>query len=318
MGENDRKTVMILDGNALLHRAYHAIPPFTTKEGVPTGAVYGFFSMLLKLIADLKPGYIAVTFDRPKPTFRQNLFIGYHANRPKMEDDLVVQIGIVHELLSEAGIQTFEVDGFEADDVIGTIVSRVMKESDLQTLIVSGDRDLLQLVGKRSFVLMPVIGISKMKLYGEDDVREKYDLEPLQIIDYKALAGDASDNYPGVHGIGPKTAVQLIKKYGSVEEMYKRIEDVQEANPKVAMKLAEGQEMAVLAKRLATILSDVPFGFSINKCSYRTLRRDNLIKALEKYEIRSLVKRVNEALPATPSKKTKTKNKQDGQLDLLN
>ncbi|MCL4419822.1 DNA polymerase I, partial [Patescibacteria group bacterium] len=160
---NKRQIFMVIDGNTIVHRAYHALPPFTTKSGIPTGAVYGFFSMTFKLIQELKPKYIAITFDRPKPTFRKALYVGYQAQRPKMDDGLGDQMKIVHEILEQAKICVYEVDGFEADDVIGTIVEKVNSEDNKsEVYVVSGDRDLLQLVNHKAKVLAPVEGISKV------------------------------------------------------------------------------------------------------------------------------------------------------------
>ncbi|OGH12103.1 MAG: hypothetical protein A2857_03205 [Candidatus Levybacteria bacterium RIFCSPHIGHO2_01_FULL_36_15] len=299
--EQKKKVFIIIDGNAIIHRAYHALPPLTTKEGVPTGAVYGFFSMLLKIIQDQKPDCLAVTFDRPKPTFRKALFVGYQAHRPKMDDDLSGQIQVVHEILHDASMPIYEVDGFEADDVIGTIAQKVQsskfKVQSSEIIIVSGDKDMLQLVNSHVKILAPVIGITKMVLYDEEKVKEKLGVEPSQVPDYKAIVGDPSDNYLGINGIGPKTAISLIEKYGGVEQIYQNIGKIEKENPKLALKLAENQETAILGIKLATIVCDVPLSFSFSECSCAKISRKNLKKAFEKYSIKSLIKRADEILP---------------------
>lgn len=248
-----RKLVLI-DGNAILHRAFHALPPLTSEDGQPTNAVYGFFAMLFKIIEDLKPEYLIVCFDKKAPTFRKQMYVGYQAKRPKMSEDLVPQIDVLHKALDSAKIPHFEIDGYEADDLIGTL-SKKAKEKDLQTIIVSGDRDLLQLVNSKVLMLAPVVGITNMTLFDEAKVREKYGLEPDQIIDYKALVGDPSDNYPGVAGIGPKTAGELLRKYRTLEGLY---EHIAELSPQTQEKLAQDSEQAALAKKLATIITDAP------------------------------------------------------------
>ncbi|MCL4387514.1 hypothetical protein M1307_03955 [Patescibacteria group bacterium] len=297
--EDKDKIFLIIDGNAILHRAYHALPPLTTKEGVPTGAVYGFFSMLLKILQDQKPDFLAVTFDRPKPTFRKALFVGYQAQRPKMTDDLSGQIKIVHEILESAKIPIYEVDGFEADDVIGTIAGKVEKEDQrAKVIIVSGDKDMLQLVNDRTFVLAPIVGITKMVLYDRKGVRKRLGVATDKVADYKAIVGDPSDNYLGINGLGPKTAISLIEEYGGVEEIYKNIEKIEKENPKLALKLAENQETAMLGIKLATIIKDVPLNFSKSDCSCFNISRKNMKKGFEKYSIKSLVKRADDVLPA--------------------
>lgn len=307
-----KKVFLIIDGNAILHRAYHALPPLSSKDGALTNAVFGFFSMLLKLLQEIKPDYLAITFDRPKPTFRQTLFVGYHAQRPRMDEDLSSQIKIVHEILEEANICIYEVDGFEADDVIGTVTHRLEEEKkDTKVIVVSGDRDMLQLVDDDTYVLAPVIGISQVKLFDKAEVFKKYELTPLQIIDYKALAGDASDNYPGVPGIGPKTAIAILKKYGSLEAAYENIERIEKENNKLAQKLIENHDSATLAKKLATIIKDVPFSFSVEDCFVSKINQEKLRSGFEKYGFRSLIARLNSAFDEN------AEAKKSGQMKLI-
>ncbi len=307
-------TFVLIDGNAILHRAYHALPPLTNKKGEVANAVYGFFSMFLKIIEDLKPSYIAVCFDRPKPTFRQALYAGYQQNRPKMADDLVPQIGMVHAVLEKMKVSIFEIDGYEADDLIGTLAFQSQK---LETIIVSGDRDMLQLVNDRVKVLMPVTGLSNTLLYDPKKVEEKYGVTPSQFIDYKALVGDASDGYPGVSGIGPKTASDLLKKYNTFENLYKHVSDLPE---KIGLRLATDAEQAALAKKLATIITDAPVSFNAEKCSFEHFNMDGARSAFEELGFKSLLKRfetgIKDRLPE--KKKVPIVNKKDNQqLGLL-
>ena len=175
--------LILIDGNAILHRAYHALPPLS-KNGIPTNAVYGFFTMLFKIIGDLKPEYLIVCFDRKAPTFRKQMYVGYQAKRPALNDDFVPQIKTVHTVLDTAKIPHFGIDGYEADDLIGTI-SRQAVEKNLEVIILSGDRDLLQLVNKHVLMLAPIIGITKMTLFNEEKVKEKYGLDPHFIKDLR-------------------------------------------------------------------------------------------------------------------------------------
>lgn len=281
---------VLIDGNAILHRAFHAFPPLNNQSGQQVNAVYGFFSMFLKILSDLKPHFITVCFDRPKPTFRKLLYVGYQATRPKMDEGLSPQIKMVHDVLQKAGIQLFEVDGYEADDLIGTIALKVVKSSkETEVIIVSGDRDLLQLVNSHVRMLAPVTGITNMILYDGQRVEEKFGIRPDQIIDYKALVGDASDNYPGVQGIGPKTASSLIKKYSTFENLY---EHLTELPPKIAEKLATDAEQAALCKKLATIITDAPIQFDIKLCNMKQASMEELKNQFAEYGFNSLEKRL--------------------------
>jgi DNA polymerase-1 len=204
-----KEIFLLIDGSAIVHRAYHAMPFFSKKDGTPTGAIYGFFSMFLKVMHQLEPAHVVVAFDRPKPNFRQQLYVGYQAQRPKMESDLSLQFQKIIEILGKARIATYAVDGYEADDIIGTLAEDAKKRGE-EVIILTGDRDMLQLVNGMTKVLMPVKGISEVIWMDAEKVREKYGIKPDQFVDVKALQGDASDNYPGVPGVGPKTAANLI------------------------------------------------------------------------------------------------------------
>jgi len=284
---------MLVDGSAIVHRAYHAMPPLNRADGTPTGAVQGFFSMILKLIAELGPTHIAIAFDRPAPNFRKELFKDYQSQRPAMESDLSPQFGIIQKILESAKIPVYAVDGLEADDVIGTI-SEKAKEGGHLVYILTGDRDMLQLVNGKTKVLAPFKGISEMTLYDEAKVKEKYGIPPSEFVELKALMGDSSDNYPGVSGIGPKTATSLIKEYRSIENVYKNLEKIRNNNPKLAEKLEKGKDNAFLAHQLATILTNAEFEYNFSDCSVKNLDVEGLKKAMEAYDFKTLPRRVDE------------------------
>jgi len=289
---------MLVDGSAIVHRAYHAIPNFTRGDGVPTGAVHGFFQMVFKMIENLRPAHIAIAFDRPKPTFRQLMYAGYQAQRPKMESELSGQFKIIIEILEKANICTYAVDGYEADDIIGTLAYEAVrgnrKSDGSIAYIVTGDRDMLQLVNDRVKVMAPVKGISEVTIFDADKVREKYGINPSQFVDLKGLMGDSSDNYPGVAGVGPKTAAILINSYGSIEDIYKNLGEIALKKKGLAEKLVSGAEAAALAKTLAKILTDVPFSHDFSDMDFKKIDVGGLRSALEKYEFKTLPKRVDE------------------------
>ncbi len=308
------KRLILIDGNAILHRAYHALPPLTAPDGTLVNAVYGFFSMFLTVLHTQKPDYVVICFDRPKPTFRQELFVGYQQHRPKMSDDLVPQIQLVHDVLGKMRVAIFEVDGYEADDLIGTISVKAVAEN-MEVIIVSGDRDLLQLVNNRVKMLAPVVGVKNIVLYDEEAVVEKFGVKPSQFVDYKALIGDSSDGYPGVSGIGPKTASQLLRQFGSFEGLYKNLQDV---SPKIAEKLAQDAEQAALAKKLAGIVTDAPIDFTPEKCAVMDFDTKGATEAFRDLGFESLIKRLtNGNGQAINSSKEKAVKKTDEQLGLL-
>jgi len=297
--------LVVIDGNAILHRAYHALPFLNNKQGNPTNAVYGFFTMLLKVMTD-----------RKAPTFRKQMYVGYQAKRPTMSDDLVPQIDIVHKTLDSAKIKHFGIDGFEADDLIGTISKQAVKQN-LEVIILSGDRDLLQLVNSHVLMLSPIVGITNMALFDETKVKEKYGLTPIQIIDYKALVGDNSDNYPGVTGIGPKTASDLLKKYDNLENLYSHIGELP---LQLQEKLATDAEQAALAKKLATIITDAPLKFEKDEALLSKMDLDGLRKEFQKLGFNSIQKRLSLLEKPTRKEKIETKAKEiekNNQMSLL-
>lgn len=304
--------LVLIDGNAILHRAYHALPPLNSPDGTLVNAVYGFTTMLLRIIIDLAPTHVAVAFDRPKPTFRKDMFAGYQAKRPKMDDELAGQIGTVHDVVTALGLPIYELDGYEADDVIGTIVRKATHDNNGfdSVIVVTGDRDILQLVTDRVFGYMPTKGLSEAKLYGVAETAERMGVPPEKIPDFKALAGDPSDNYPGVAGIGPKTAADLIAAFGSVEALYRAIDagDTATVSESVMRKLREGRESAMLGKDLATIRTDAPIPVDIDGMRVGKLATPNAVALFTKLGFRSLVKRLGVAdakandQPADPPK----------------
>ncbi len=307
--------LVLIDGNSLLHRAYHALPKtLTSPDGTVTNAVFGFTRMLFKLIKDLEPTHLAVAFDRPEPTFRHEEYTAYKEHRPEVDDELKEQIPLAHEVVRGLGIPVYEVAGYEADDVIGTISANVVaglpageaglvpasaegrpqgsqlhRSNNLEILIVSGDRDLLQLVDGPIKAYMPKRGLSNPIIYNREQVEEKYGFAPEKIVDYKALKGDSSDNIPGVKGIGKKTATALLKEYNSLEDIFENLGEVKKS---VAKKLAEEAEQAALSKTLAKIVTDVPMQFDLDDAVFE-IDTEEAETVLEPLGFKSLIKELN-------------------------
>ncbi len=297
------KRFVLIDGHAILHRAYHAFPPtLTTRKGEQVNAVYGFARILLGVLADLKPEYIAVAFDRPEPTFRHKEYLGYQVQRPATDKELKDQIQRVKEVVAILGIPIFEKPGYEADDVIASLAKKARKKT--KVIIVSGDKDLMQLVSRQVFLYLPQRGFSEARLCGEKEVKEILGIKPQQVVDYKALVGDISDNYPGVPGIGPKTAVKLLQEYGSLENIYKNLGKLPKA---LVEKLVAGRESAELSRKLAKIVSNVPVKLDFKKCRRIDYDRKRAVELFGELEFRSLINK----LPGFEEKpKEKDKNQQ--------
>lgn len=308
--EKDKKRLIIIDSNAIIHRAYHALPPLT-KNGELVNAIYGFLLFLFKAIKELKPDYIAATFDFPAPTFRHKEYKEYKATRPKADKELYEQIPKTKELLEEFGIQVFEKQSYEADDLIGTISYLAeSKDPDIETIILTGDNDTLQLVDENTKVYAIRKGVKDTVLYDEKLTKEKYGgLKPSQLVDFKALRGDPADNIPGVFGIGEKTAIELIKQFGSLEKIYKDLESKKflKIKDSVKEKLLSKKEEAFLSKKLSEINKKVPLEFDIEKCGFKNLDKEKAIKSLEKYNFSSLTSRIGEIFKE-PGKKEETNN----------
>jgi len=285
------KKLVIIDGNALIHRAFHALPPLKTKKGELVNAVYGFISILLSVIQGLSPDYLVTTFDLAGPTFRDLEYKEYKAKRVKHPQELYDQIPKIKEIVKALEIPIYEKKGFEADDIIGTIVSKMRnKESEIKNIIITGDLDMLQLVDKKAEVHVPKKGIKDIIIYNTLAVKKRYNLKPEQIVDLKGLKGDASDNIPGVPGIGEKTAIKLIEKFNSIEKLYKDIE-INDIDPKLKARLLEYKEQAFFSRRLATIKKDIPIDFDLEKCEWGSYNKKKVIKLLENLEFKSLIKR---------------------------
>ncbi len=291
---NINKKFVIIDGNAILHRAWHALPPLTTKKGEMVNAVFGFASIVLNIIRDLKPEYGAVAFDPPGKTFRHERYSEYKATRQKQPDELYAQIPLIKEIAKHFGFSIVEEKGFEADDVIGTLSTKATKKN-LETIIVTGDMDSLQLVNDSVSVYTIKRGISETITYREAQVKEKYGFGPEKVVEYKALAGDASDNIPGVSGIGEKTAKDLLSKFDSIDAIYKYLEKGGEKiKSSVATKLLLCKEQAFLSRELATIDKNMKIGFSLNDLKMKPSHRDAILDLFRRFEFRSLLSRSQE------------------------
>lgn len=296
------KKLILIDGNALVHRAFHALPPLTSPQGTIVNAVYGFAAILLKTIKDLKPDYMAAAFDLAGKTFRHEEFEDYKAHRVKGPDELYAQIGMVKDLLRTFGVAVFEKEGFEADDLIGTVAEQAKKISDLQTIILTGDLDTLQLVEDEKVLVYTLRkGMSDTVLYNEQGVRDRYGLEPSQVTDFKGLKGDPSDNIPGVPGIGDKTATALLQKYQTIENLYQELKKIKEfkkgevLTQKLADKLKEHEQQAIFSKRLATIVRDVEADFSLAQAHWReNLDLAKIAKTFKDFGFFSLLKRLTD------------------------
>lgn len=284
------ETLLLIDANSLIHRCFHALPPFTGPNNQSTGALYGLSNILLKILREQHPEFITALFDRPEPTFRKEIFQEYKIHRPKAPDELVSQIIEAHNLFEAFGIKIFEAPGFEADDLIGTLVEKFKKISDLKIIILTGDLDSLQLIENDKVVSETFKkGISDTIIYNEEAVKTRYDgLTPSQIADFKGLVGDASDNIPGAPGIGPKTAIPLIKEYGTLENFL--------ANgqlDKNYLKIEKFKEQAILSKQLAIIKRNTPVNVGdVSELKYNDLPKENLISYFEKLGFKTLIKRI--------------------------
>ncbi len=291
----DKKRLIIIDSNSVIHRAYHALPPLTTKKGEVVGAVYGFLLVFFKAIKDFQPDYIAACFDFPAPTFRHKKYKEYKAKRPPTPEELRQQISKLKEVLTAFNVPIFEKEGFEADDLIGTISHLAPKKQVLpkiETIILSGDTDTLQLVDSRTRVYMLKKGVKDIILYDRGLVKDKYQgLTPEQLLDLRALKGDPSDNIPGILGIGEKTTIELIKKFGTLENLYQNLTGL---TSKLKENLIQHKEEAFFSRALAEIKRNVPLDFSLKKCSFKEYDKEKVTRILKKLEFESLIKRLPE------------------------
>ncbi|MDO8436482.1 MAG: 5'-3' exonuclease H3TH domain-containing protein [bacterium] len=312
----DSKKLLIIDSNSIIHRAFHALPPLTTKRGEMVSAVYGFLLVFLKAVKDFQPDYIAACFDVRGPTFRHKKYKEYKAKRPAAPKELYEQIPKVKEVLSGFSVAVFEKEGFEADDIIGTIADKASRKQimpqgkedesssspfaiarEIEIIILSGDLDALQLVTPKTKVYSLRKGVKDIILYDEKLVKEKFQgLIPKQLLDFKALRGDPSDNIPGVTGIGEKTAIHLLLKFNNLENLYKEVEENSEKAKTLSQKLKETllqyKEQAFLSKYLAEIEKNVPIDFDLSKCRWGQYDKEGAIKTLKSFEFYSLVEKL--------------------------
>jgi DNA polymerase-1 len=290
MAKEEKPLLLLFDGNALVHRAFHALPPLTQpKTGELVNAVYGFANTLLKVLADFKPTHWAVAFDRPTPTFRHEMFEEYKAQRPATPEELKSQIKRVHQLVEAFHIPIFEIDGFEADDVLGTL-SKQADEQGIETIIVTGDNDMLQAVLPRVKALAPRRTFTDTILYDEEAVEQKYGIKPDQLTDLKALVGDVSDNIPGMPGVGEKTATKLLQQYGSLQGIYDHIADITPS--KLQTTLREHRAQAFQNKELSTIVKDVPIKLDLKACQVSHYDRNEVARLFQELEFIKLLPRL--------------------------
>lgn len=282
------KKLIIIDGNSIINRAFYALPQMNNKDGLNTNGIYGFTTMLFKLIDMYNPTHISVAFDKKSPTFRHLEYTAYKAGRKKMPDELREQFEPLKKLLDAFNINRLEIDGYEADDIIGTI-SKIAEDEGFKVYIVTGDKDAIQLASKNITTLITKKGVADMEEYDFDKVVEKYEMTPAQFIDLKGLMGDKSDNIPGVTGIGEKTGIKLIKEYQSIENILENIDNLKGS---IKTKIEENKESAIMSKKLATIIRNVPIDFNMCDLEYSSYDEEKLLKEFEKLGFMSLVSKI--------------------------
>lgn len=284
--------LVLIDGNAILHRGFHALPPFRTKKGEITNAIFGFTQLLFSILDSLRPEYILVTFDRGEPTFRHKAFAAYKAHREEAPQELYDQLPRVKELLCAFGIPIFEAPGFEADDLLATLATQGEKQKNLYNIIITGDLDTLQLVSPRTVVMTPQNGFRETFEYTTAAVKKRYGLSPAQMVDFKALRGDPSDNIPGVYGIGEKTASELLQKYKTIEGIYKHLDELSTG---VRKKMEEGKKAAFESRDLVQLRHDAPAKLSLSACAIKKQVDFEKVETLfQELEFKNFLKRLPE------------------------
>lgn len=282
------RKLFLIDANSLIHRTFHALPPLNSSEGKPTNALYGLSSILLALFRE-KPYFWAACFDRPEPTFRKKEFEGYKAQRPKAPDELISQIIESHRLFEAFNIKFFEEPGFEADDLIASLVEKFKIEPNLQIIILTGDRDTFQLIDDDKVIVRILkTGISKTENYNEALIYEKFKIAPHQLVDFKALVGDPSDNISGIKGIGPKTACELLKKFGSLEKI---LENIDFLDDKLKEKLIPHKDQVLLYKKLIVLKKDLKINVVLNELNFAP-NKEKLVKYFQDLDFKTLIKRL--------------------------
>lgn len=286
---NNRKKFILVDGQGLLYRAFYALPQLVTTCGQIVNAVYGFTMILIRLLEEEKPEYILITFDTPVPTFRHKEYKEYKAHRKKMPDELISQIPLVKEIINNYNIAICSKEGYEADDVIGTIAKEAEKRN-CNTIIVTGDKDAFQLISPHTKIMTTIKGVTEVKIYDEEGIKKKYGVEPEKIVDVLALKGDSSDNIPGVPGIGEKTALALIKEFGSLENILNNPDKISKKSLREQIKKYEDQ--IKMSKKLATIVREVPIDYDFDSFKVKSPNYQELWKIFNKLEFKNLLKKI--------------------------
>jgi DNA polymerase-1 len=295
VNKRDKKRFVVIDGNHLIHRAFYAIQnPLKTSSGEQTNAIYGFASMLINIIEVEKPDYIAMTFDEHAPTFRHEMHEEYKGTRQKAPDELYAQIPRIKEMIEAFDMPIYSKEGFEADDMIGTLAKEAAEEQGMEVYIVTGDMDAMQLITPDVRVAFPHKGYREPIIFDRQKVKEKYGIEPEQVADYKAIMGDTSDNIKGVPGIGPKGAAQLLNKYGDLDGIYEHIDEIKGG---LHDKLVAGKEDAYFSQKMARIVTDVPNGFKKEDTDLMSLDYLGLDRFFEELEMKTLRKRLAKIIP---------------------
>jgi len=295
-----KKRLIVIDSNSVIHRAFHALPPLSTKKGELVNAVYGFLLVFFKTIKEFQPNFIVACFDFPAPTFRHKKFKEYKAKRPPTPKELYNQIPKIKEILNAFNVPVFEKKGFEADDIIGTISKKFPKKQvypKVETIILSGDLDTLQLIDIHTKVYLLKKGVKNTVLYDKDSVKERYSgLLPDQLVDFRALRGDPSDNIPGVAGIGEKTAINLLKEFGTIENLYRQLKEkgkqTEKVKPRTRELLLQQKEQAFFSKELAEIKKNVLIDFDLKKCQWGKYDKEKIIQLFKNMDFNTFIKRL--------------------------
>ena len=279
------KRLIIIDGNSIINRAFYALPDMSNSEGLKTNAIFGFVRMMFKIIEDYQPTHMSVTFDKKAPTFRHKQYADYKAGRKKMPDELAQQLQPLKDLLDKFNINRLELEGYEADDLIGT-VARLGEENDFKVYIVTGDKDAIQLASHKTTTLITKKGVGEVEEYNYDSVLERYEMTPTQFIDLKGLMGDKSDNIPGVPGVGEKTGIKLLKQYSTIENL---IEHTDELKGSIKKKIEENKDLALMSKELATIITNVPIEVKLEDLAYGDYNKDDVVEKFKEFGFTSLI-----------------------------
>ena len=279
------KRLIIIDGNSIINRAFYALPDMSNSEGLKTNAIFGFVRMMFKIIEDYQPTHMSVAFDKKAPTFRHKQYADYKAGRKKMPDELAQQLQPLKDLLDKFNINRLELEGYEADDLIGT-VARLGEENDFKVYIVTGDKDAIQLASHKTTTLITKKGVGEVEEYDYDSVLDRYEMTPTQFIDLKGLMGDKSDNIPGVPGVGEKTGIKLLKQYSTIENL---IEHTDELKGSIKKKIEENKDLALMSKELATIITNVPIEVKLEDLEYGDYNKDDVVEKFKEFGFTSLI-----------------------------